>query len=68
MSTWNLAPFYDSDSLWEEDFLIFKSSIDTLSSFKGTLNTKKGIKTFYEFEENLTKHFYRLYGYIHLKK
>lgn len=67
MSTWNLAPFYDSDSLWEEDFLIFKSSIDILSSFKGTLNTKKGINTFYEFEESLMKHFYRLYGYIHLK-
>ena len=67
MSTWNLTPFYDSESLWDEDFLKFKSSIDALSSFKGMLHTKEGIRSFYTFEESLTKHFYCLYGYIHLK-
>ena len=67
MSTWNLNPFYDNEALWDEDFLKFKNAVETLSTFKGTLNTQKGLKSFYEFEETLTKQFYRLYGYIHLK-
>lgn len=67
MSTWNLSPFYENEALWDEDFLKFKNAVETLSTFKGTLDTQKGLKAFYEFEETLTKQFYRLYGYIHLK-
>lgn len=67
MSTWNLSPFYENEALWDEDFLKFKNAVETLSIFKGTLDTQKGLKAFYEFEETLTKQFYRLYGYIHLK-
>ncbi len=67
MSTWNLSPFYENEALWDEDFLKFKNAVETLSTFKGTLDTQKGLKAFYEFEETLTKKFYRLYGYIHLK-
>ena len=67
MSTWNLIPFYENEALWDEDFLHFKNAVETLSTFKGTLKTQKGLKSFYEFEETLTKQFYRLYGYIHLK-
>ena len=67
MSAWNLIPFYENEALWDEDFLNFKNAVETLSTFKGTLNTQKGLKAFYEFEETLTKQFYRLYGYIHLK-
>ncbi len=67
MSAWNLNPFYENEALWDEDFLKFKNAVETLSTFKGTLDTQKGLKAFYEFEETLTKKFYRLYGYIHLK-
>ncbi len=57
MSTWNLTPFYENEALWEEGFQEFKTSVETLSSFKGSLNTKKGLKDFYVFEETLTKLF-----------
>ena len=67
MSTWNLTPFYENETLWENNFQQFKSSVETLSTFKGTLHTKEGLKAYYSFEEALTKQFYRLYGYIHLK-
>ena len=67
MSTWNLTPFYENETLWENDFQQFKSSVESLSTFKGTLHTKEGLKAYYSFEEALTKQFYRLYGYIHLK-
>jgi oligoendopeptidase F len=67
MSAWNLNPFYENEALWDEDFLKFKNAVETLSTFKGTLDTQKGLKAFYEFEETLTKQFYRLYGFIHLK-
>lgn len=67
MSNWNLSPFYASETQWDEDFKVFQNEIPKLSQHKGTLHTKEGLKSFYEFEESLTKLFYRLYGYIHLK-
>lgn len=67
MSQWNLSPFYTSESDWDRDFELFQNDIQTLSTFKGTLHTKEGLKAYYIYDEALTKKFYRLYGYIHLK-
>ena len=58
MSTWDLSLFYENETLWDQDFERFQKELLRLSSFKGTLHTKEGLKAFYEFEESLTQLFY----------
>ena len=66
MSTWDLSPFYESMEAWEKDFDSLKGKIDLIASFKGKLGNQKDLKAFYQFEEELTALFYRLYAYVHL--
>lgn len=67
MSTWDLSPFYTSVEAWDKDFSGLQEKINHITSFKGKLSHKKDLKAYYEYEEDLTTLFYRLYAYIHLK-
>jgi oligoendopeptidase F len=66
MSTWNLSHFYSDPALFEEDLARIKPKIEELHTFQGKLHDFASFKAFYELEEDVTKRFYRLFGYIHL--
>ncbi|MFP4178252.1 MAG: hypothetical protein ACLFTZ_05780, partial [Acholeplasmataceae bacterium] len=66
MSKWNLKHFYSDRSSFEKDLALIKPKIEKLATFRGKLHDFAAFKAFYELEEDVTKRFYRLFGYIHL--
>lgn len=67
MSTWNLSQFYTNEADWQRDLDALPALIDKLAAFEGTLSDPEQFNLFHETEESVTKAFYRLFGYIHLK-
>lgn len=63
---WNLEQFYKDENKWNDDLELLKSYIPKLENFKGKLKDFDNFLAYFKLDNEVTKLFYRLYGYANL--
>lgn len=66
MSKWNLDQFYTNEQDWQKDLELFKENIPKLAAFKGKLGEYDNFLAYFKLDEEVSKLFYKLYGYVSL--
>ncbi len=65
---WDLTPIYASDAEWDQKLEDFKTEMQKISDFKGTLGTSaSSLLAYLNYSNDLMKEAYRLYLYASLK-
>ncbi len=63
---WKLDVFYKNEDDFNADLKLLDEKMPTFTKFKGKLDQFEVFKEYLEFDEEITKIFYRLYMYTHL--
>nr|WP_321452304.1 oligoendopeptidase F [uncultured Carboxylicivirga sp.] len=65
---WDLTPIYASDAEWDQKLEDFKTAMQKITDFKGTLgNSASSLLAYLNYSNDLMKEAYRLYLYASLK-